>query len=106
MGNLLDETLILQRPNDEMAELLSPTVDDDDSTPNIDSEEPKPTSDATTGPDEFCKAEIYLPHGDRNKIAKVLGRKRDKDGNNIGRHHRNPVLDSRIFTVDFLDGEH
>jgi Reverse transcriptase (RNA-dependent DNA polymerase) len=57
------------------------------------------------GPDLFQNAELFLPHGDRNETAKVIGRKRDHDGNYIGRAHQNPVLDSRIFTVRFNDGE-
>ena len=60
--------------------------------------------DAVRGPDLFQNAEIFLPHGDRNEIAKVIGRKRDQDGNYIGRAHKNPVLDSRKFTVRFNDG--
>ena len=61
--------------------------------------------DETEGPTLFANAEIYLPHGDRNEIAKVIGRKRNADGNFIGRAHANPILDSRVFTVRFPDGE-
>ena len=46
-----------------------------------------------------------LPHGDRIEIAKVLGRKRNADGNFLGRAHKNPILDSRVFTVQFPDGD-
>ena len=57
-------------------------------------------------PDEFINAKIYLPHhGDRNEIARVLGRKRNSDRLYIGRKHNNPILDSRIFTVEFPDGD-
>jgi Reverse transcriptase (RNA-dependent DNA polymerase) len=62
-------------------------------------------NDQVRGPDLFQDAEIILPHGDRNEIAKVIGRKRNQDGNYIGRAHKNPKLDSRIFTVRFADGE-
>ncbi len=62
--------------------------------------------DRVSGPDEFQAAEIYLPHMDRNEIAKVLGRKRDRGGLFIGRKQKNPILDSRIFTVlAFPDGD-
>lgn len=66
-----------------------------------------PTADTNTvsGPELFLQAEVFLPHGDRNEIAKVIGRKRDSDGNYIGRKHNNPRLDSRIFTVRFPDGD-
>ena len=35
----------------------------------------------------------------------VVGWKRDLDGNLIGRKHHIPVLDSRAYEVEFLDGE-
>jgi hypothetical protein len=35
----------------------------------------------------------------------VIGRKQNADGNYIGRAHKNPPLDSRIFTVRFPNGE-
>ena len=62
-------------------------------------------AEITPGPTEFANAEVYLPKGDRNEIAKVLGRKRNLEGLYIGRKHANPKLDSRIFTVEFQDGE-
>ena len=49
--------------------------------------------------------EVYLSHRDRTEIAKVLGRKRNADGNFVGRKHSNPILDSRVFVVEFPDGE-
>lgn len=60
---------------------------------------------AVSGADPFNGAEIILPHGDRNEIARVLGRKRDNEGNYVGRAHKNPILDSRVFTVRFPDGD-
>ena len=58
-----------------------------------------------SGVDTLQNSTIFLPHHDRNEIAKVLGRKRNKDGTYIGRKHKIPTLDSRIFTVQFPDGE-
>ena len=46
-----------------------------------------------------------VSHGDRTEIAKVLGRKRNADGNFEGQKHSNPILDSLIFVVEFPDGE-
>jgi hypothetical protein len=57
------------------------------------------------GHDNLQNAEIYLPQGDRNEITRVIGRKKNTNGDYIGRYHRNPILDSRIFTVRFADGE-
>ena len=36
--------------------------------------------------------------------AKVTGRKRDADGNPIGKRHCNPMLDTREYEVEFPDG--
>ena len=57
------------------------------------------------GPDEMQGAQLYLPHGDRTEIAKIVGRKQNADGNFIGCKHSNPMLDSRIYVVEFPDGE-
>ncbi len=72
---------------------------------NVDEDEEDLENDTVTGPDEMINAEIYLPHGDRQEIAKIIGRKRNADGNFIGRKHQNPILDSRIFVVEFPDGD-
>ncbi len=34
----------------------------------------------------------------------MLRRKRDNDGNAVGRTHSNPILDTRVFEVQFSDG--
>jgi hypothetical protein len=39
----------------------------------------------------FGNAEIYLPYGDKNGVAKGMGRKRDNDGNYIGTKNQNPA---------------
>jgi hypothetical protein len=36
--------------------------------------------------------------------AKVTTRKQDADGNPIGKSHSNPILDSRLYEVEFPDG--
>jgi hypothetical protein len=38
------------------------------------------TDDIVRGPDLFQNADIFYPHGDRNEIAKVIGRKQNDDG--------------------------
>ncbi len=54
--------------------------------------------------DKFTSAEVLLPKGDYQYIAKVLGRKRDESGNPIGKSHPNPILDTTVFEVEFPDG--
>jgi hypothetical protein len=55
--------------------------------------------------DLIVGAEVMLPKdGETPMIAKVVGRKRDKDGNPIGEKADNPVLDTREYLVRFQDG--
>ena len=91
-------------PNDEMEEPMRQEEDDMEAIRPTEAAN-APVNDLTGGPDTLIGAEIYLPHGDRNEIAKVMGRKRNSDGLFVGRPHRNPILDSRLFTVSFPDGD-
>jgi hypothetical protein len=97
---VFNDDLIHSPENDEMVEPLFPNPNTDQATLELPS-----NIDSVPGPNELANAQIYLPHGDRHEIAKVLGRKRDIDGNFVGCRHRNPILDSRIFTVEFPDGD-
>ena len=38
-------------------------------------------------------------------MGKVKSRKRDSDGNPIGRSNSNPILDTRVYQVEFPDGD-
>jgi ribosomal protein L12E/L44/L45/RPP1/RPP2 len=49
-------------------------------------------------------AEVLLPNGGDVTRAKVIGCKRDADGNPAGRRHSNPILDTREYEVQFPDG--
>ncbi len=103
LGNF-DETRILEEPCDEMEEPIYPDDRDEDDVPDGGQEQVS-DSQPVAGPDELQGAQLYLPHGDRTEIAKIVGRKRNADGNFIGRKHSNPMLDSRIYIVEFPDGE-
>ena len=53
----------------------------------------------------YLNMELALPReGDGPDLARVKRRKRDSDGNPIGRAHNNPILDTRVFEVEFCDG--
>ncbi|KAI2494242.1 Reverse transcriptase (RNA-dependent DNA polymerase) [Fragilaria crotonensis] len=54
--------------------------------------------------DEYLTAEVLLPNMGTVTKAKVTGRKRDADGNPIGKRHSNPILDTREYEVEFADG--
>ena len=46
-----------------------------------------------------------LPRGSNFSRGRVIGRKRDTDGNPTGRANANPILDTREYEVEFSNGE-
>ena len=54
--------------------------------------------------DAYLQAEVLLPKGDKYLTGTVIGRKRDADGNPIGKRNTNPILDTRVYEVQFPDG--
>ena len=54
--------------------------------------------------DKYLEAEVVLPKGDDMVASKVVGRKRDSDGEPIGRENKNPILDTCVYEVEFVDG--
>ena len=93
---------------------LFPEVPDDIFLPDNDHGDHVPTDDADAVPeaddftpeayDEYLTAEVLLPNMGEMTKAKVVGRKRDADGNPIGLRHANPLLDTRQYEVEFADG--
>ena len=51
-------------------------------------------------------AQLVLPSkdGERQVLTKVISRKRDADGKVVGKSNSNPILDTRIYQVEFPDG--
>ena len=58
--------------------------------------------------DTYLHMEIALPRGggdqEDTQFAKVVKRLRDKEGRPIGTANENPMLDTREYEVEFLDG--
>jgi hypothetical protein len=54
--------------------------------------------------DEYLTAQVILPQGDEMRKATVVSRKRDASGNPMGLANTNPILDTRVYTVEFPDG--
>jgi hypothetical protein len=54
--------------------------------------------------DYLISAKVLLPKGDVLLPACIISRKRDGEGNLIGTHHSNPIMDTRIYDVQFPDG--
>jgi hypothetical protein len=55
--------------------------------------------------DPYIGASVNLPIGDRMVNAKVRERKRAPDGSLTGKAHKNPILDTRTYQVEFPDGQ-
>ena len=82
--------------NDEQVE-TEPDLDDEEILVD--------ENDTVHGPEPLLHAEVIMSKDDKQEIAKVIGRKKNADGTYKGRAHRIPTLDSRIFEVEFGDGE-
>ena len=54
--------------------------------------------------DKYLSAEVMLPLGDKLQTAKVMKRKRDDNNIPIGIANNNPLLDTRVYQVQFPDG--
>ena len=56
--------------------------------------------------DRYLNMELALPHGDEAtpQYAKVTKRLRDTNGIPIGTADDNPILDTRMYEVEFMDG--
>ncbi len=68
-----------------------------------------PEADTTFTPymydDTYLNMELALPRGGGEvEFARVVKRMRDKDGLPLGTANDNPILDSRVYEVEFPDG--
>ena len=54
--------------------------------------------------DQYLTPSLNLPQGGEQVKATVKGRKRDADERPIGKQHPNPLLDTRLYEVEFPDG--
>ena len=55
--------------------------------------------------DGYLNMELALDRGGEHpEAAKVTKRLKDKDGNPIGTEHSNPILDTRMYEVEYSDG--
>ena len=51
--------------------------------------------------DGYLTAEVMIPRGGEVLKAQVISRKRDSQGNPVGRANSNPILDTRVYEVEF-----
>jgi hypothetical protein len=54
--------------------------------------------------DPYIGAEVVLPYQGRQLTAKVKNRKRNAMGDLIGHSNANPILDTRLYEVEFPNG--
>lgn len=54
--------------------------------------------------DAYISANVLLPKGDGYVGGRVISRKRDGDGHPVGIRNQNPLLDTRVYNVEFPDG--
>ena len=55
--------------------------------------------------DNYVNTLVMFPSGNTYSRGKVVGLKRDVDGNSIGRRNYNPIINTREYYVEFDDGE-
>jgi hypothetical protein len=108
IGDDLKEEDIDPELRGSMPEISEDVFDDEDEGRNDPGDTPSPdegTDDHTPESyDEYLTAQVLLPQGGEAKKATVVGRKRDHDGRPIGKRHANPLLDTRLYEVEFPDG--
>ena len=54
--------------------------------------------------DQYLGAEVNMPVGDGHIRATVKKRKKDDEGKPIGKGNNNPILDTRLYEVEYSDG--
>jgi hypothetical protein len=54
--------------------------------------------------DQYLTAEVLLPRSGESHRGTVRRRSKDEDGKPIGKRASNPILDTRQYEVEFLDG--
>ena len=55
--------------------------------------------------DNYVFSKIMFPRNGKMTKGCVVGRKRDAESNPIGWAHLNPVLDTRLYLMEFDDGD-
>ena len=86
--------------NEDITEEIDP---EEEFKPDID-DIPTDDSPYMENDDEYIGQHIPLPKGGKLIDATVIKRKRRHDGTLIGTYDSNPILDSRIYEVQFPDG--
>jgi hypothetical protein len=99
--------LDLDGEDEDFMQEFNGVIDDDDNPHHDDTKDD--AQDGEVGvQDPYLNMELGLPHGDEAedlRLARVKRRAVDVEGRPVGRPSDNPVLDSRQYEVEFLDGK-
>ena len=106
---IVDKGYIGDKPNpDDWAELFEEDEDFRDDFQKVFNNQDIPEADDYTPEvldDTYVNMEIALPRdGDGPEFARVTKRLRDANGLPIGTANDNPILDTRLYEVEYLDG--
>jgi hypothetical protein len=106
IGDHLDQEVVNQtmdaNMNDEAVTIDEYDSDDDPMDSRYSQEDQEGyTPEAFDG---YLTASVMLPRGGEVLKAQVVARKRDANGNPVGRANNNPILDTREYEVEFDDG--
>jgi hypothetical protein len=52
----------------------------------------------------YVVASVTVPISDEIRAGRATGRKQELDGTALGAANTNPMLDTRIYEIEFLDG--
>ena len=55
--------------------------------------------------DLLIHSEVVLPHRYKLRNAKIIRRSLDPTGRSVGCYHKNPILNTLVYDVEFPDGE-
>jgi hypothetical protein len=91
------ENLRLYLEDEDNDHIDNEPFDPESRVPNVDDFE----ADAY---DELLLAKPLLPRENSLVQARIIGHKRDDDGNAVGTFNANPLLNTRVYLVEFEDG--
>ena len=97
---------------DELNRVISDSSIPDGPDDNVSDDKEEPTSvpginDQETVPsDEYVDMELWLPRGEDDSLMHVIVKQRkiDDDGNPIVTESTNPLVDTRAYEIEFIDG--
>lgn len=106
IGDLVDDEHVNANLNFPLPPNGDNFVDDEEDDDVYEDESTIPDAEEFTPEtfDGYLTASVMLPRGGEVLQAQVVARKRDSNGNPIGKAHSNPILDTREYEVEFEDG--